>query len=305
MSKLKIRGATSIEDVNFVMEWVKKRRDGAYIGKADMELFYATEPQGFYIGELDGDKVSHISIVKYGENEICVIGHYYVKPEHQKRGYGLQIWNYTWSKVAKNCKVIYLTCPKDSESMYRKYGFETAWFDYMCKFTSKNAISLPLPQECSSLIFASYRNADFDSLLAYDTSVFGYPRRSFLKKLVTVQEFVGWVASNKSSEIVGYCTLRKSVDESCWLLSPWYANDTFIAQALLNKAADFALSQPGGESSCLSIVVPEVNEDAIHLVKSLCPVEKGYPRMYVGSVPRDIQENCKRRIFGISSPSIG
>ena len=291
-----IRQVTSPEDLKFA--WQMCVENEWTIAEADLELFYAIDPQGFYIGELGEEKVSYISALTYGNNEFCVIGLYLVKPEHRKKGYGLKTWNYAWSKIPKSCKLS-LCCAMKSVPMYRKFGFETAWMDYRFSFTSKKVLSFTLSPECSDFTFIQYREADFESLFAYDTSVFGYPRKSFLQKLVTIQEFGGWTVSNESGEILGFCIVKLSaVDKFGWLLSPLYANNSTIARALLNKAAKFVLSQSETDSSLLTITVPEVNKEAVKLFKSLSPTYSCRARMFVDGVPEVVKKKAEMVIFG-------
>ena len=293
-----IRLATSPEDLKFA--WQASVEENWTVANQDMELFYATDPQGFYIGELGEEKVSHISALTYGDNEFCFIRLYVVKPEHRKKGYGLKTWNYAWSKIPKSCKLS-LSAVISMAPVYKKFGFETAWIDYRFTFAPKKVLSLPLSPECSDLTFTQYREANFDSLFAYDTSVFGYSRKFFLQKLVAIEEFEGWTVSDASGEVLGYCILKLSaVEKLGWLLCPLYANNITIARILLNKAAKFVLNQAETDSSLLTITVPEVNEEAMKLLKSLCPLVRCSARMFVGGVPEMVMKNSKTTIYGTS-----
>ena len=293
-----IRQVTSLEDLKFALQMCTEEEWS--IAEADMELFYATDPQGFYIGELGEEKVSYISALTYGNNEFCVIGLYLVKPDQRKKGYGLKTWNYAWSKIPKNCKLS-LNAVKKMAPAYNKFGFETAWMDYRFSFTSKKVLSFTLSPECSDFTFTQYREADFESLFAYDTSVFGYPRKSFLQKLVIIQEFGGWTVSNESGEILGYCIVKMAaVGKLGWLVSPLYANNSTIARALLNKAAKFVLSQSETDSSLLTITVPEVNKEAMKLFMSLCPADHSSAHMFKDGVPEIVKKNFETTIYGLS-----
>ena len=48
----------------------------------DVELAYSTDPQGLFVGELDGEQVSSISLVRHGES-FAFIGYYNVIEEHR------------------------------------------------------------------------------------------------------------------------------------------------------------------------------------------------------------------------------
>jgi ribosomal protein S18 acetylase RimI-like enzyme len=53
--------------------------------------FFATNPEGFFIGELDGLPVSCISCVAY-DDSFGFLGQYIVKPGFRGRGYGVRTW---------------------------------------------------------------------------------------------------------------------------------------------------------------------------------------------------------------------
>ena len=299
-SECTIRLATSPEDLKFAWQMIVEEE--WTVANLDLELFYATDSQGFYIGEVGEEKVSHISTLIYGDKEFCFIGLYLVKSEHRKKGYGLKTWNYAWSRIPKSCKLGLDSVMSMAPAYHKKYGFETAWIDYRFSFTAKKVLSFPLSPECSDLTFTQYREANFESLFTYDTSVFGYSRMSFLQKLVTIQEFGGWTVSNESGEIVGYCIVKMAaVEKLGWILYPLYANNVTIAKALLNKAAEFVLSQSETDSSHLTITVPEVNGEAMNLFKSISPIGIGFERMFVDGVPESVKKNSKTRIYGMST----
>ena len=54
-----VRRATSAHDLMFVMQLAP------HVGPHDIEAFFSADPTGFFIGELRGRKISHISAVKY------------------------------------------------------------------------------------------------------------------------------------------------------------------------------------------------------------------------------------------------
>ena len=277
-----------------------RKENWSLMGKADMELHYS---EGFYCGKIDGEIVSYLSAVLFGEGEYCVIAFYLVEKEHRGKGYGIQTWDHVWSMIADKCKNIALLSAPNMVHKYEKYGFKSAWTDFEWEGKAEKALSLPVPSECSDLVFTSYQEHDFDDLLKYDASVFGYSREPFLKKLRSFPQWEGWVVSTPSGKIVGYCVVKISPSDHIHSLAPWYANDANIARALLNKAAAFLVNK--FDSPIIDSVVPTINKEGLKLANMLRESTLDHVRMFTENIPKIIRENCETRVFGISSPATG
>ena len=59
-------------------------------GLFDAESFHAADPDGFLLGELDGEPIGSVSAVRYG-TEFGFLGFYIVKPAYRGQGYGLRL----------------------------------------------------------------------------------------------------------------------------------------------------------------------------------------------------------------------
>src|ERR1700722_9787614 len=88
------------EDLNKVYEW--SISEGWNIGKHDHDVFFATDPEGFFVGELDGRPIGSISGVAYNE-EFGFIGLYIVQKEFRGKGYGLAIFNEAMKYLGSRC----------------------------------------------------------------------------------------------------------------------------------------------------------------------------------------------------------
>ncbi len=306
MSAITVRQAFSAEDVAFALDL--SRREDWIMGEEDIELSHAAFPDGFFVGEVGGERVSHISAVSYGEDELCFVGLYVVMPQHRRRGYGMKTWDYAWERVAEKCRSISLTAQKEMVPSYERQGFKSVWIDYkwMCR-AEKVVSSSPVSPECSSLTFTPFKGCNLNNLLKYDTRVFGYSREPFLRRLQAFPNSEGYVVSHPNGDIVGYCVLRKSFAKYGWYFGPWYANTTSIARALLSKAASFLMDQPDSASlPLLSCVIPGVNEKGLELARSINPenLTEYSVRMFAKSVPKGVEENSKHLVFGISSADV-
>src|SRR5271169_1324234 len=83
-----IRRMTKDELVH-ALDWAAD--EGWNPGLFDAESFHAADPDGFLLGELDGEPIGSVSAVRYG-TEFGFLGFYIVKPAYRGQGYGLRLW---------------------------------------------------------------------------------------------------------------------------------------------------------------------------------------------------------------------
>ena len=74
--------ARSVKDLSIYKQVCKEQ--GWLLGKHDLELFYATDPTGYYIGYLHGQPVSIFSFIKYG-HQFNIFGMLGVLQKFQKK----------------------------------------------------------------------------------------------------------------------------------------------------------------------------------------------------------------------------
>jgi GNAT superfamily N-acetyltransferase len=77
------------EDVELIHTWATA--EGWNPGLHDGPCFFATDPGGFFVGELADKPVACISCVAYHDS-FGFLGQYIVKPEFRGQGYGLLTW---------------------------------------------------------------------------------------------------------------------------------------------------------------------------------------------------------------------
>ena len=59
----------------------------------DAEYYYKADPNGFFVGELNGQIIATISAVSY-EKDIGHISYWIVKPEYRHNGYGKKMFTH-------------------------------------------------------------------------------------------------------------------------------------------------------------------------------------------------------------------
>ncbi len=87
--EFRIRAMTEREVAQISCNWAAK--EGWNPGLYDAASFYAQDPEGFLVGELNSRPVATISAVRY-DDKFGFLGFYIVKPAYRHHGYGYQIW---------------------------------------------------------------------------------------------------------------------------------------------------------------------------------------------------------------------
>jgi GNAT superfamily N-acetyltransferase len=109
-------------EVGTTIEWAAS--EGWNPGLHDAECYAAADPEGFFVGLLDGEPVATISAIRYGAS-FGFIGLYIVRPEHRGKGYGLQIWNAGMRYLeGRNVGLDGVVAQQEN---YRKSGFRLAY----------------------------------------------------------------------------------------------------------------------------------------------------------------------------------
>jgi hypothetical protein len=85
--------------------------------------FFATDPGGFFVGELHGRPISCISCVAY-DDSFGFVGLYIVHPEFRGRGYGLQTWRAGMAHLGT--RNVGLDAVLAQQSNYQRSGFAVA-----------------------------------------------------------------------------------------------------------------------------------------------------------------------------------
>src|SRR5262249_13197498 len=78
-----------LADVELALEWAAA--EGWNPGRHDAAPFLAADPEGFLIGELDGEPAAMIACVRYGA-AFGFVGLYLVRPDLRGKGLGIEIW---------------------------------------------------------------------------------------------------------------------------------------------------------------------------------------------------------------------
>jgi len=274
-----IRTATE-DDVAVMIELAKN--EGWNPGLHDKEPFYAADPNGFFIGELDGKMVSCVSAVKY-DNKFAFGGFYIVKDEYRGHDYGIQIYNHLIKYIDGMCLGIDGVVAQQEN--YKKSGFKFAHNQMRYEGIG---IKGRLQPECIQI-----KEIPIDDLIKYDTSVFLFNREEFLKKWIAMPQSYS-LAITDNSKIKGYGVIRECYKG--FKIGPIFAEDKSIAEKLFLSLIEFA------EGKEVYLDVPEINIDGIAM-------KEKYNMKYVFETARMYKTGTPgipvNKIFGVTSFELG
>ncbi|MEU1159130.1 GNAT family N-acetyltransferase, partial [Streptomyces sp. NPDC005918] len=117
--RLTIARATP-DDWRVVTGWAAD--EGWNPGLTDTPSFFAQDPDGFFLGRVDGEPVSAISVVNYGD-AYAFLGCYLVRPDLRGRGHGLATWRAGLAHAG--ARTVGLDGVPAQQDNYRRSGF--AW----------------------------------------------------------------------------------------------------------------------------------------------------------------------------------
>ncbi len=269
-------------DINVAVEWAAI--EGWNPGLYDADSFYATDPNGFFIGELNNEAIATISAVKYGET-FGFIGFYIVRPEYRGKGYGIQMWNAAMQYLkGRNIGLDGVISQQDN---YRKSGFRLARRNIRYE-----GISGGHPPDNLKTINLS--TLPFNTVDLYDRPFFPADRSVFVKSWIRQPESYA-LGIMQDGKLEGYGVIRKC--RIGYKIGPLFANNPESAESLFS-----ALNAGIKPSEPIFLDTPEVNEEAValaegHSMKAVFETA----RMYTVENP-DIPLD---RVFGVTSFELG
>lgn len=270
-------------DLDIAIGWAAA--EGWNPGLRDAEAFFAADLEGYLMGELNGEPVACISVVRYGE-DFAFLGLYICRPEFRRRGLGYAIWQAGMARLGG--RSVGLDGVVEQQPNYRKSGFTLVQRNI--RFGAERPVAPAVPagvtvQPAAALPFAA--------IASYDRSCFPAPRDAFLRPWLTLPGHVA-LAAMRGGTLAGYAVLRPCLEGS--KIGPLFADDVEAAQALLAALLPHAPTGP------VFLDVPEPHEAAMAMARAagMAPVFET-ARMYTRDPPRSRAE----RVFGITSFELG
>ena len=280
--RLRIR-PMSLAELQTHLSWAAL--EGWNPGFNDAVAFHAQDPEGFLLGELDGEPIGMISAVRYG-TDFGFIGLYIVRPPWRGRGHGMALWRAALDLLKG--RVVGLDGVVARQADYARSGFKLAWRNQRFEgHTPMGALSI----QPDIHPLSEWRTAQVHSL---DERHFGVARHAFID---------AWLAQ-PGVVAMGHGTAGRldafGVARPCGLghkIGPLYAPNPMVARALL-----WSLLSQLPRSSVVQVDVPAQHLQARALLEGLGmrPVFET-ARMYLGMPPNLPID----RLYGITSFELG
>lgn len=292
MSDFKIRTANR-RDMDYIVG--QARHEGWNPGLADADCFYATDPAGFFIGELAGRPIGCVSAVRYpGDGEagdFGFVGCYIVEAEYRGHYYGPLLGKHAIAALA-GCN-IGLDGVLAQQEHYRHAGFRLVHRNLRY---AGEAGGWPAPEADAALVDAL--SLPFEQLAAYDREHFPAPRPVFLRHWLEAPGHRS-LAYLDGGVIRGYATLRPCFEG--YKIGPLFAATPAIAETLLRRLLAAAPAAADGRKA-FYLDISEENAEARALVDRLGMVFVfETARMYSGPKPALRWDE----VYGITSFELG
>ena len=272
----------SPQEVNFAVDLAAN--EGWNPGLHDADAFFAADPGGFLLGELDGEPIATISVVEYGD-DFGFLGFYIVRPGFRGQGFGLAMWNAGMQRLAG--RNIGLDGVVDQQPNYRKSGFQLAYRNV--RYEGRSGGVAP---DDGALVDLSTVPAQ--QVYAYDRRFFPAERRRFLEAWLQQPASVA-LGIIDEGVLKGYGLVRSC--RSGFKIGPLFADTPDRAETLFRGlCAKVEPDQP------VYLDVPEPNRSAVALAeRAKMHVVFETARMYTGPAP----DLPLQQLFGVTSFELG
>jgi len=284
LEKIALKKLTQI-DLETLLSWASD--EGWNPGKCDASVFWNTDPDGFYGFFIEDLLIAGGAVISYN-NEFGFMGLFIVHPDFRKFGIGRKLW-YARRDILINRLKANSSIGMDGvlamQPFYERGGFNIAFRDERYEFIIKEI-------EFSTLV-SPIEFGDFDEIVEYDNSCFGFKRIMFLKGWLNMPNSKA-LKYKKDNKILGYAVIRKA--ESGFKIGPLFANNDEIADELFKSCLSLA---PNNQ---VFLDIPTTNKGAVSLVKKHAgKYVFECARMYYGKAPNTAIEH----IYGITTFELG
>lgn len=251
-------------------------------GIHDGEIFYDTDPDGFFIAEIEGEPVGCASAVAY-DDSFGFFGLYVVKPEFREKGIGKKLTEKSLEHLGN--RNIGLDGVLENEKKYQQFMKFKSFYSNL-RFEGIGGGEVP-----DGLVKIS--DVPFESLLEYDREMFPAPRSTFLEKWIKQPDSYAFAAV-EAGKLKGYGVIRKC--QNGYKIGPLFADDPITAEKI------FLALKASVPDEAIYLDVPEPNKKAMEIAnKYEMTVMFKTIRMYSREEPYINLE----KIYGVTTFELG
>lgn len=233
------------QELDLAIDWAKN--EGWNPGLYDADAFYAQDPNGFFIGLLDGEPIATISGVKYGAS-YGFSGFYIVKKEYRGKEYGMKISERVMEYLAG--RNVGADGVVENLDKYARAGLKLAHLN--ARYEGRGSGVSKMSNNVVDLT-----SLPFEDVAIYDDQVFGVQRRNFLELWINQPKSKAF-GFKKNNKLAGYGVIRRCFNG--YKIGPLFADDQNIANVLFD-----ALVGQIDQDTPVFIDVPECNVDAVKI----------------------------------------
>jgi len=256
-------------------------------GLQDAEIFWATDPNGFFGYFEEETLIGGGSIVSY-DGEFGFMGFFIVQPHYRAKGIGRALWQQRRDTLLSRIKpkaAIGMDGVVAMQPFYQKGGFEMAYRDERYEKIGTSYPGNPAVQTIT--------DADFAAICTLDFECFGVARTTFLSLWLKASNAKAFKYSINNN-LLGFAVIRQC--QTGYKIGPLFAENTIAAEALYERCLSEAIGEP------VYLDIPVCNEAAVALVTQY---NTSYvfecARMYYGTPPK----TAIQKVFGMTSFELG
>ncbi len=274
-----------LDGARILLRWAGD--EGWNPGPYDVDVYWATDPEGFYGYYIDNMLIAGVAIISYN-NEFGFMGLFIVRPEFRGKEIGRKLWYQCRDILLKRLNPgasIGMDGVVAMQPFYEKSGFKIAFRDERYE---KTGMKFNVDKNISPI-----SDDDFESILIYDKQCFGYPRLQFLKPWIRLPGNLTFKYID-NDKLKGFAIVRKAMNG--YKVCPLFADNRFVAEELYKACLNSVAGEP------LYLDVPVTNKEAVSLIKKYkATYVFECARMYYGKPPVVNMD----KIFGITTFELG
>ena len=308
-SSFTVRRATSLEDLKFAFDIANDENWG--LAHGDAECFFTADPQGYFIGELDGKKICSTALISYPRNRVCVGGLSVTDPAYRKKGYARKLLEPAF--VLRSVPEDYCMHGECTNELIHYYVDVLSlrylgWINYCTiipAVQALDALRLIPPVRSTNVVLTSTTDVECEDLCVYEEQVMNLYRKEFLMKWTTLLGRQGWVAIDTAGSIRGFAVSRQIINpDDIYKIAPLYADSPDIACRLLQRITERVVS--ANKDAKLYLDVPSDNSHAVQLIRNhlggrvLWELRRIYSKRVEERPPIAVD-----KVYGLTSQTVG
>ena len=256
----------------------------------------------FFIGELNGERVGCVSLVKHGNSIYCV-GNFIVLKPYRGQGYGQKLWDTAVASLDDQYNIHGASVLNINDAhtvmnhatfpgwISRRYTFDVS---HACKSLEGSQF----PPFLAQIMPAS--QADFEKVFAYGADMLGTSQacKLVLAAMLSHAQESSWVAIGNQGEVVGYLIMSKTIrfPEDGYHIAPLYADSADIARSLLKVAVEFAA--PNNPRHIFLDIASDLNPKGASVLESELGAKKHADFVFFSIGARGIPSKPQYKVFG-------